>query len=229
MNSRLSAVSCASISLCVAADDSGDVLASTDPTGGASAWPPTHLLSGTGAFFTGVSCPSTALCVATASNGSVATTTDPADGAGAWQVIPISPWTLTNVSCATASYCVAFDSLGNVWTSTDPTGGSAAWSTTFVDDQTSLFATVPDGRGSSLCCSRERAPHPDGRRDRPRSAGTEDSRRSSKRSSPGRPESPGTPGSARTGITRVPSAISHSSPSVSCSSPGPPSRRFGSG
>ncbi len=34
----ISAVSCPSVSLCVAADQGGNILTSTDPTGGANAW-----------------------------------------------------------------------------------------------------------------------------------------------------------------------------------------------
>jgi hypothetical protein len=128
----LEAVSCASVSLCVATDNHGDVWTSTHPTGGASAWIKTnvdgsHILSG-------VSCPTESLCVAVDYNGGdVVTSTDPAGGVGAWTVTGIDPGhMLFDVSCSYESLCVATDDYGNALTSTDPTGGASAWSSAHV-------------------------------------------------------------------------------------------------
>jgi adhesin/invasin len=64
----LDAVSCASASFCAAVDSSGNVLTSTDPTGGAAAWTSASIDSN---GLTGVSCPSASLCVAVDSAGNV--------------------------------------------------------------------------------------------------------------------------------------------------------------
>ena len=64
-------VSCASVSLCVAVDSTGNVFATTDPTGGPSAWTETGVAPATPfpahAIYAGVSCASPALCVVTES------------------------------------------------------------------------------------------------------------------------------------------------------------------
>ena len=84
--SVLTTVSCPSISMCVAGDYTGNILTSTDPTGGKRAWTtapadqgglPAHHLDV-------VSCPSVSLCVAGDNNGDVLTSTDPTGGANAW-------------------------------------------------------------------------------------------------------------------------------------------------
>ena len=55
-------MSCTSAALCVAVDIDGDVLSSTDPTGGVSAWSAAHVYGGS---LHSVSCPSVLFCVAT--------------------------------------------------------------------------------------------------------------------------------------------------------------------
>lgn len=128
------AVSCASVSLCVATDGNGDVWTSTDPTGGADAWSEVHVDD---EALGGVSCPSVKLCVAVGSEygGDVVTSTDPTGGIGAWTVTGVdSGHTLHDVSCSSESLCVATDNEGDVLTSTDPTGGASAWSSAEVSD-----------------------------------------------------------------------------------------------
>jgi hypothetical protein len=143
----ITGVSCPSAHLCVAVDDAGDVLSTTDPTGGAGAW---VIAASVAEGFDGVSCPSTELCVAVG-GGDVATSTDPTGGAGAWTVaslipaasqIPNKPNRLEAVSCPSASLCVATDGAGNVWTSTDPTGGVAAWTKANVDGPEKILSGV---------------------------------------------------------------------------------------
>jgi hypothetical protein len=70
----VAAVSCPSISLCVATTNKGDVFTSTYPAGGASTWKKTTVDQG--AFLTAVSCPSVSLCIA-ADRGNILTSTDP--------------------------------------------------------------------------------------------------------------------------------------------------------
>lgn len=60
---ELSGVWCASTSLCFAADKSGDLFASGDPTGGASAWPRSRVDHAADGAITGVACPP-GFCVA---------------------------------------------------------------------------------------------------------------------------------------------------------------------
>ena len=71
--------------MCVAVDEDGNVLASRDPSGGASAWHATHLQNDR---FTGISCPSTTLCVASVVDGFRDQL--PSDFLELWQVIESS-------------------------------------------------------------------------------------------------------------------------------------------
>ena len=75
-------VSCATASLCVAVDDAGNVVTSTDPTGGAAKWTAANV-DGSNSL-RDVSCPSTSLCVAVDNVGNVVTATDPTGGSAAW-------------------------------------------------------------------------------------------------------------------------------------------------
>lgn len=129
----LDAVSCPSVSLCVAVGSDGInnnggglVSTTTNPAGGA--WS-----SATPAIVTmlSVSCPSISLCVAVGGD-EVATSTDPSGGAGAWTpaAVPDAFNGLTAVSCPSVSLCVALDENGDVLTSIDPTGGTGAWTKT---------------------------------------------------------------------------------------------------
>lgn len=79
-------VSCPSTSLCVAVDNNGDVVTSTNPTGGAADWTVTYLEP---AALTGLSCPTSGLCVAVDQAGNVITSSDPTGGPAAWTVTPV--------------------------------------------------------------------------------------------------------------------------------------------
>jgi hypothetical protein len=119
----LTGISCPTVTLCVAVDLAGNVLTSTDPTGGPSAWSladidGTHILAG-------VSCPSASLCVATDYSGQAITSTDPTGGSGAWQAYPAAPDPgALSVTCASATLCFGIGFNGQAFTSTDPTGGT---------------------------------------------------------------------------------------------------------
>jgi hypothetical protein len=111
------AVSCPSDSFCVAVDGTGDVVLSTDPTGGGSAWSVVNVDGGT--KLTSVSCASESLCVAVDAAGNALSSTDPLGGAGAWNVVPADPGhAFTSVSCTPAGLCVAVDNAGHAVTST---------------------------------------------------------------------------------------------------------------
>jgi hypothetical protein len=104
----LTGMACPSSTLCVAVDNFGNVLTSTDPTGGAGAWQSLRL-PGAGRFngFTGIACPTTGFCIASAA-GYFATTTNPTGGAAAWGVetAPGADY-VSGIACASTSLCVA--------------------------------------------------------------------------------------------------------------------------
>lgn len=129
----LNRVSCASPSLCVAVDQAGNVIASTDPTGGASAWTVAHVDANNKIL--AVSCVSPSLCVASDEAGNVMTSTNPAAGAAAWTVANVDPGGrgIKGVSCASSSFCIAVDFAGDVLSTANPTGGAGAWSLSRVD------------------------------------------------------------------------------------------------
>jgi hypothetical protein len=129
--SELTAVSCPTNAFCAAVNKDGDIVTSTDPTGGGGAWTTTSIVSDSGLDF--ISCPTTQLCVASdVLTGDVLISTDPTGGAGAWSATNIvnpDGDGLVGATCPTTRLCVGVDSLGNVITSTDPTGGAGAWTT----------------------------------------------------------------------------------------------------
>ena len=134
----LTAISCPVASLCVAGDQVGNILSSTNPAGGGGAWSTTALpLS---PAIGGVSCPSVSLCAAVGANH-VLTATNPSGGTGAWTttVLGGDPG-LTAISCPTVSLCVAVGggpTILKVLTSPNPTGGASSWTT----------ASIPFDRG----------------------------------------------------------------------------------
>jgi hypothetical protein len=144
-------ISCASTTLCVAIDQNGQVVTSTDPTGSTGAWVVTKGI-GSGDDIDAVSCASASLCVATNDHGEALVSTDPTGGAGAWSVAEVDPagtYGIRSVSCPSSGFCAAVDGDGNVLTSTDPTGGKGAWSATAVDHGNTL--TGISCASSTLC------------------------------------------------------------------------------
>jgi hypothetical protein len=78
---------CVSVSACLAVDNNGDVIVSTEPTGARPAWAATNLRpysdgaevagSAVGNALFGASCPSAALCVLVGTRGAILTSTEP--------------------------------------------------------------------------------------------------------------------------------------------------------
>ena len=103
--SFLTSISCPSVTLCVAADSSGDVTFATTPAGGAWA------ASGTSARgFGGISCPSVSLCVAVGTAGEVVTSSAPTGDASQWTGVLVDQAdALSAESCPTAGLCAAID------------------------------------------------------------------------------------------------------------------------
>lgn len=129
----LTGVSCASDALCVAVDEGGKAVISTNPVGGASTWHPAAIPDA-GAL-TGVSCASSALCVAVNASGNAAISTNPVGGASTWHTSPkFSATALTGVSCASSALCVAVDASGSAFVSANPSeGASATWKEVAID------------------------------------------------------------------------------------------------
>jgi hypothetical protein len=125
-------ITCPTTALCVAVDyTGGNVLTSSNPTGGSQAWTVTNVTA-TGFQsadnrLEAVGCSTSGLCVAIDSSGHVITTANPTGGTGLWTVTQLALTDLTGASCPTDDLCVVVDSAGNVATSTTPLGGAAAW------------------------------------------------------------------------------------------------------
>jgi hypothetical protein len=151
--------------LCVA-PVGGDVLISTNPTGGSSAWVDTPVFpAGSGDVVSAVSCAPSSLCVAVGFHvtcvpslvsgqfcfrtGPVdAVTTDPTGGPGGWKKTELGGGILNAVSCPSTKLCVAVGAgtiqspsgppYSVVVSSRDPTGGPGAWRTAYVDGANTL-------------------------------------------------------------------------------------------
>jgi hypothetical protein len=134
-------MSCPSTALCVATDDRGDVLASTEPTNPDS-WTPTPI-----AYYYSnlhdISCASTSLCVAIGEGQTAYVSSDPAGAPAVWTPVEIDAAgtkPLTGVSCVQGPLCVAVDGTGNIIATTNPTAGISAWKASSVDAGNELRA-----------------------------------------------------------------------------------------
>jgi hypothetical protein len=169
----LDSISCPSVSLCVAGDFDGDVVTTTDPTGGSSAWSVTHvdshLLSepistGIQTPIEDVSCPSLSTCIADDWLGYVLISQDPAGGPPAWKVSsaasPVEaapePPSLLSMVCRTMSFCAGVSEVRatlpypEVALSYDPQAPQT-WTRTVVDPVGELESiSCP---GPSLCAA----------------------------------------------------------------------------
>ena len=127
LGNAIRGVSCPSDRLCVAAGHQGNIITSTNPTGGPAAWGITGLgLEAT--HMKGISCASPSLCVVVGYDGRVITSTNPTGGPSAWTMSRLeAPKDLLGVSCPTVSFCAAVDNGGYITVSTNPTGGPSAW------------------------------------------------------------------------------------------------------
>jgi hypothetical protein len=121
----LRGISCPSVSLCVAVDSVGDVIASGAPTAGPGAWELIHIdnnsdygCAGGGltcqAPLMGISCPTASLCAAADFTGNVLEATSPTAPAP-WASQPAAgggPQSLWSLSCPSASFCATVDGAG---------------------------------------------------------------------------------------------------------------------
>jgi hypothetical protein len=135
--------------LCVAIA-SGNILSTTDPTGGPSKWKSVDagnaLMGQAGDEFVSVSCPSPTLCLVADINGNVLVSTKPTGPASAWKVGDVDAHAaspeVTSLSCPSVHFCVAGDDDGHILTTTDPAGGAAAWKMVTPTGSSSSISSV---------------------------------------------------------------------------------------
>jgi hypothetical protein len=150
----LSAVSCPSISACVAVDDVGIVASSTNPTGGRPAWELDHTPATT---LNSVSCPTATFCAAAASTGSeVLTSNDPTDPAPQWNAVSADGsanaiFPASAISCPSTSLCIEADGSGNIVASTDPAAAAPNWNSVHVLGGAPPEFSAIDCPSASLC------------------------------------------------------------------------------
>jgi hypothetical protein len=141
---KLVGVSCPSVSLCVAADDAGFSISSTEPAI-AGAW---SSFGDTGGEYFGVSCASESLCVGTCPlgvdlGGVGGCNGDPGASYDSTSVVTWNPGTASQryasiskgapagVWCRSGPVCFASDMSGSLFASSDPAGGAAAWTVAY--------------------------------------------------------------------------------------------------
>ena len=144
----LNSISCPSASLCVAtADDysGGNLVISTNPTGGAEAWALIHVDDGKEPVT--VSCASVSLCIAFDYVANVITSTNPAGRGGSWSVSqgpdpgPYYYGGGITASCPSVSLCVEVDAKGRIGSSSNPAAGGSTWSSALVDSPLCAITT----------------------------------------------------------------------------------------
>jgi hypothetical protein len=129
-------VSCPRTTRCYAGDDSGHVLVTSRPTGGATAWTAPGSVTGrTSSGFFGMACPTISLCVAgrdedpigtSGSGGSGTYSTNPSGPLSGWKTIPLlhGPDPIVhgffNAGCAGKSLCAIMSDSGILSISTTP-------------------------------------------------------------------------------------------------------------
>lgn len=147
--SQVTATSCAAPTLCVAGDNAGKLLVSTNPAAGRAAWTQVQLPQPPDVAppepVSGVSCPTASFCVAVDQIGDVFWSTDPAGGPDAWHAASVrllGP--INELSCASPTLCAATGGE-TVYATTDPTA-AAAWHAT-------ALTPIPDQLTGVACPS----------------------------------------------------------------------------
>ena len=131
----LTAVACPSRSFCIAVDQAGNALTSTNPSAGAGAWTSVPIDS-TQTDLNSVSCASVSLCVAADNRGHVLAATHP-NSAGASRPALVDPGDsggLSTLSCTRISFCAGAGVPGGVIVSDKPTAGARSWTRARVRD-----------------------------------------------------------------------------------------------
>ena len=131
----LTAVACPSRSFCIAVDQTGNALTSTNPSAGAGAWKLVPI-DPTGTDLNSVSCASVSLCVAADNRGHVLASAHP-NSAGGWRPALVDPGDsggLSTLSCTRISFCVGAGVPGGVIVSAKPTAGAKSWTRARIRD-----------------------------------------------------------------------------------------------
>jgi hypothetical protein len=132
------AISCPTSSVCGVVDTSGNLISSTNATGGAGAWTVRQI--DPGGDLVDISCPSRASCYAVDATGNVLKAIAPSTSTTAavdepWTPMKVDPsGNLMSIDCVQGD-CFATDYQGNIFSSSDPAGGASSWKS----------ITVPDG------------------------------------------------------------------------------------
>ena len=160
----LSSAACPDESLCLAGDDAGRILATTNPTAVGPTWRATSP-PGFGGAIVRIQCPSASLCVAVAKNHQALISHDPAAAAPNWVATP-PPFNPKDLSCPTVDRCVAInttdgaavlddvskigtiDDPGPVWRDAKQVDGASGVSALSCPSATHCAAV--DGAGSVL-------------------------------------------------------------------------------
>lgn len=131
-------IDCPTLSLCIAVDQSGNVVTTGTPEGAADGWTVANIASRS---LVGVSCMTAATCVSVSNGecvpglvcpaveepGLLFTSTSPRGGSEAWMGIEVpGAGYLTAIDCADG-LCAALDVDRQILTSSDPAGGTGAW------------------------------------------------------------------------------------------------------
>lgn len=111
----IESLSCPSTSLCVGMTDRGEVVTTTDPTGGSGSWsvgPLAHVTFGSAPFTT---CPEDSRCIAMGrGNQGIWESDHPAWGTSSWSYSPYKGQFLP-LSCPTATQCYALNSISDYY------------------------------------------------------------------------------------------------------------------
>jgi hypothetical protein len=143
----IDAVSCPSITLCVAGDSSGNVLTTTDPTGPASGWTVTEVEPN--GSLGPVHCASVHLCVAVG-HADVWTSTNPTGGAAAWKKTNF-PVPFADADCQSAHACAAEDVATDVYATSNFRGATKTWKEDGIGATSNHLSGGVDCPGPHLC------------------------------------------------------------------------------
>lgn len=115
----LTAISCRSVSLCVAGDDAGNLIVMMGPSSADESW---RLVRRAGAqAIQGIACPTPKLCVATDAGGNAIVSKNPNGGASAW--ISYYAGAYGPLSCPSSTLCIS----GGMQFSTTPAHVGRPW------------------------------------------------------------------------------------------------------
>jgi hypothetical protein len=148
----VASISCPSVELCIAVDEHGRAVRTTDPTSPRPTWSAPEAIDDE--RLSGVSCPSASMCVAVDDAGRAIVSHDPAAKSPVWVTHTLRHNAgLVAVSCPSFELCVVSghrippETGGFVMASTDPGAAEPTWTTT----DNSIYAGELSCPSSSFC------------------------------------------------------------------------------